>query len=81
MRILFQTLRWHNLGLNKSLQHVYALHDDESLQHLHFILQRLNAEAVELRKGGREEIPQDQPFLRGTILQPTLTTHTHTIVT
>lgn len=67
-----------NLGLNESLQHVYALHDDEGLQHVHLILQRLNAEPIELREGGRKEIPQDHPFLRGAILQPALKAHTQT---
>lgn len=67
-----------NLGLNESLQHVYALHDDEGLQHVYLILQRLNAEPIELREGGRKEIPQDHPFLRGAILQPALKAHTET---
>jgi len=50
---------------------------DEGLQHVHLILQRLNAEPIELREGGRKEIPQDHPFLRGAILQPALHTQTH----
>ena len=68
------------LGLDETLQHVDALHDDEGLQHVHLEVQRLDTEAEEIRKRAGEQLTQHLSLLCRTLHQPTLHTNIHVYI-
>lgn len=61
-------------NLQEALQHIDALHDDESLQHFHLIVQTLYAEEIELKERSRKEIAQHFGLLRRALPEPALHT-------